>query len=703
MGRTLARYFSDSVNGEEMNCARDRYILFTALIFVICTMLPQTSSAQSPTPSPTPSSTSTSSSGAEITSTIELGLRGVHVNGSDNKYRSDLNYRPGFRVFDSSFLIENKEGHGNFFDSALVTTSGWGGDPSGMFRFNLERRGFYRFDSNIRRVKYFNNLTNHALNQHNANTDHGFGDFDLSIFPERESLRFRLGYSFNRTGGDGGFTTRAYGDEFGILSNVDSRSDDFRAGVEGKAYGFNLGLNYGFRKFNERTSYFIDGINLGNNPTNNPRLFTFERRNPIEGTTNFVQFHAQRTFASKLDFTARLIHSQTSTEFNLSERITGRDNSNNQVDLDLFAISGQAKRPQTRGDLGMTFRVTEKFRISNTFTFDQFNISGGNAFYEELRRRNAAGTGLPTVLTSTLAHRVTAYRRATNLIEADYQVNNRFGFNIGYRFTDRKVQIEGSNRNVSPTPITTIISEEFANQTHGLIAGFKAKPVNNWVIFFDAEHGKADNVFTRLANYDFTNFRFRTRANIKTFSINASFISRSNDNPSRSVEMPAVNFTSETRSRTFAASVDWTPAPEITLSGGYTFQHLNAVTDIIVPVAGARLAGISQYFVRDSSFFFDIHARPVKRVSVFASYRINDDRGQGGRVSTRAQDIITSYPMRFQSPEVRLAIKLTSNIDWNLGYQYYDYKERLGNPQNYNAHLPYTSLRIYFGKAAVDR
>jgi hypothetical protein len=650
------------------------------------------------TPSPTPGSSSPNSDHG-ITSTLEVGVRGIEVNGNDNKYRSDLNYRPGFRVFDSSFLIENKENRGNFFDSALVTVSGWGGDPSGMFRVNIERTGFYKFDSNIRRVKYINNLSNHALNEHNANTDHGFGDFDLSIFPERESLRFRIGYSFNRTGGDGGFTTRAYSDEFPVLSHVDTSSDDFRSAIEGKVYGFNLGLNYGFRKFNDRTRYFIEGLNLGNNPTNTARLFSFERNYPIEGTTNFVNFHAQRTFAKKFDFTARLIHSMTSTDFNLTETLTGRDNSNNQVDLDRFAISGEAKRPQTRGDLGMTYRVTDDFRISNTFTWDQFNISGGNQFFEELRRRNAAGTPLATTLTSTLSHRITAYRRATNLLEADYQVNHRFGFNIGYRYTDRRVEIEGSDRNLSsPTPTT--ISEEFENKTHGLIAGFRAKPINNWVIFADVEHGKADNVFTRLANYDFTNFRIRNRANYKAFSFNASFVSRENDNPSRSVETPPVNFTAETKSRTLALSADWNISPDYMFSGGYTYQNLTARADIIVPVGGVRLAGISEFFIRDSYFFFDVHARPIKRVSLFASYRISDDRGQGGRISTRAQDIITSYPMRFQSPEIKLAIRLSRNVDWNLGYQYYDYRDKFTLSQNYNAHLPYTSLRIYLGRSA---
>jgi hypothetical protein len=55
--------------------------------------------------------------------------------------------------------------------------------------------------------------------------------------------------------------------------------------------------------------------------------------------------------------------------------------------------------------------------------------------------------------------------------------------------------------------------------------------------------------------------------------------------------------------------------------------------------------------------------------------------------------------MRFQSPEIKLAIKVTRNVDWNVGYQYYDYKESIVGFQNYNAHLPYTSLRFYFGRA----
>ena len=120
-------------------------------------------------------------------------------------------------------------------------------------------------------------------------------------------------------------------------------------------------------------------------------------------------------------------------------------------------------------------------------------------------------------------------------------------------------------------------------------------------------------------------------------------------------------------------------------------------------MSGAYLQGFSQYYARDHYAFVDMSAKPFRRLSLYASYRISRDKGQGGRVSTAIQNFITSYPMQYLSPEVRAAIKLTRNIDWNIGYQYYDYRDSQTPTQNYRAHLPYTSLRIYFGSRAVDR
>jgi len=51
--------------------------------------------------------------------------------------------------------------------------------------------------------------------------------------------------------------------------------------------------------------------------------------------------------------------------------------------------------------------------------------------------------------------------------------------------------------------------------------------------------------------------------------------------------------------------------------------------------------------------------------------------------------------------EARVAVKLNRYLDWNFGYSYYNYRESLlvgPRSQNYHSHLPYTSLRFYFGR-----
>src|SRR5690606_30529294 len=88
-------------------------------------------SAQTPEPSPSPDPDERFT----IRGSTEIGARWVDVNGYENKFRSDFNYRNGFRVFDSSLVIDdNSTSGGKVFDSAMIIASGWGADPSGMVR-----------------------------------------------------------------------------------------------------------------------------------------------------------------------------------------------------------------------------------------------------------------------------------------------------------------------------------------------------------------------------------------------------------------------------------------------------------------------------------------------------------------------------------------------------------------------------------------
>src|SRR5687768_15357216 len=131
-----------------------------------------TATAQQPSPSPQKGADAQTQGPApkdggeagdyHVTSSVELGYRGLRVGGDLNKYQSDLNYKTGPRLFDTSFLVQAKPGKGSLFDTFLVTSSGWGGDPQGQMRFSLEKSSVYRFDGNYRRFKYFRAVNNIA-------------------------------------------------------------------------------------------------------------------------------------------------------------------------------------------------------------------------------------------------------------------------------------------------------------------------------------------------------------------------------------------------------------------------------------------------------------------------------------------------------------------------------------------------------------
>ena len=191
-----------------------RIVLSAGICLLTLTVvaLGQKPTAPAPTPTPNPA---LADQDYTITSSIEMGVRGLSVNGNDEKFRSDLNYKPGLRLFDSSFVMDAKHNEG--FDHLLFQSSGWGSDPSGFLRANLDKAGLYKFSSVVRRNRYYNNLDNFApvwsqvvntFSQHRFNTVRNMGDFDMTVFPDSEKLRLKFGYSYNRNQGPGMYTMR---------------------------------------------------------------------------------------------------------------------------------------------------------------------------------------------------------------------------------------------------------------------------------------------------------------------------------------------------------------------------------------------------------------------------------------------------------------------------------------------------------------
>ncbi len=734
----------------------------TILILALITLslaLASVTKAQEPTPSPTPKKSpeaSTAGPAVEagedagdytIISSLELGYRGQRVVGDLNKYRSDLNYKAGPRVFDSSLFIRTKQGKVDLFETLLVTSTGWGGDPFGHVRVNVENPKWYRFDGNYRRFKYFrflNNLANPnwvfspaafavppnpVTGEHGYNAETRLGDFDLTILPKNETIRFNIGFSPEKLSGPAFTNYHAGGNEFNFQSELRSRANDFRVGADGKVGPIDFSFLQGFRRFRD-DSFIILGPTPGIN--RNPAvaaLTSFNRVEPTRGSVNYTRFSAHTLVAKKLDITARIVYSKAESTFDLVESFTGRNwnprvtgwppgplpATPNTLNLGRYNITGSAKRPNTLGDIGVTFLATDKFRISNTFRVEDFTIDGVAVFSDffSITRGTGATLRTDTVGFSNLdANRITKYRKYQNTIEGDYQFNARYSIHFGYRYANRQIEERfegfnlGSNGSVTTPPARTASLEIEENHTNAFFTGFKARPANNWTIYFDAERGTADNVFTRIGNYDYTNIRAKSRYSPnKKLSFNLAFITRNNSNPSEIAGVSLQDFGVDVKTRIFSSSVDWAPTSKVSLSTGYNYNWVNS--DAVVEYFFNSIRhplGHSLYFMRNNFFFVDATAQPLKRVTFYAAYRINKDNGQGDRLADPTGSpgtLISSYPMSFQSPEARVTIKFNRRLDWNLGYQYYNYRESplVGpRPQNYHAHLPYTSLRFYFGR-----
>jgi hypothetical protein len=720
---------------------------------LVLMLLAGVAGAQQPTPTPKKSDakkTAPASTGAgedagnyNIIGSVEFGYRGLSVTGNDNKYKSDLNYSAGPRLFDSSFMMRSKDGKGELFDTLMVTSTGWGADPQGSLRISAEKPKWYRFEGSYRRFKYFRVLNNIAnpnwifspttfsvppdpiTGDHSFNTNTSLGDFDLTLLPKNEKIRFNVGYSPERYSGPAFTSYHQGGNEFNLLSNLESRSNDLRVGADGTLGPIDYSFLQGFRRF--RDDSFIDlgptkGVNL------NPAVAsfnTFNRQEPTRGTVNYTRLSLHSLVARKLDITGRVTYSKATSDSTFLERETGTNFATrigsgataqlappNTLLLGQYNIPGSVDRPNWLGDIGVTYLATDKLRISNTFRVEDFQINGTAVFNDIFSIQKGAVNDTRT-FTNLAAFKTTFYRKYEDTIEGDYQFSKNYAFHVGYRYGSRRIEetLTGYSLN-SNAPVLAVPEDEIENNhTHAFFGGFKARPVKNWLVYFDAEHGTADNVFTRIGNYNYTNARAKStyRPNRKV-GFNLTAIIKDNANPSEIAGVSLNDFGVNLKTRTFTSSVDWIANTNLSFSTGYNYNWVNsdAVVDYFYQVPPAvsvrHPIGHSLYFVRNNFFFIDMTARPARRATLYVSWRLNQDGGQGTRVSDPTGTpgtLINSYPMRFQTLDTRLAIKLNRWLDWNVGYSYYNYDESLlvgPRPQNYHAHLPYTSLRIYFGR-----
>ena len=360
-----------------------------------------------------------------IQQAIEAGYRSTWINGNTNTYDTFVNLGSGLRLFDYSLNMRSLDHNGLLFDSLDFSNFGYGGDPNDVTRLRLEKNKWYDFRFLFRRDKNFwdYNLLANPLNPstsipsvgiatspHSLDLVRRMQDYNLTLFPQSR-VRVRLGFSHDRDEGPGFFTTDGgtipqFNETYSYTTN------SYRAGVD-----FRI-LPRTTISYDQFLSYFKQDNVVADNPQNSG--FQLANGTPVDpgiiwstnGPVEVLPCAAPIATAPNIfnpNCNGYLSYSQASSPRNFmpTERLRFQSNyfknfetsgslgystANNSVPNfseivnDYVSRDGSrgstaggpanAKRVSVNANWSGVYSVTDKFRILDSFRYDNWRTPG---------------------------------------------------------------------------------------------------------------------------------------------------------------------------------------------------------------------------------------------------------------------------------------------------------------------------------------
>jgi hypothetical protein len=636
-----------------------------------------------------------------ITNFFETGYRWTLVGGSAEEYRSDVNYRNGLRLLESSLAINSKDGHGHYFDQILLNTLGLGNDPYESATLRVQKNGLYRYDLLWRENDYTNAGLTVAGGLHQMDTVMRLLDNEFTLFPQSH-YRVRAGYSRNVQEGPMLATSLELDNNtinstaLPVFADLRQTWNEYRLGADMEFAGFRFTVLHRWDYFKQDTPYSAYGIatsaSLGV-PNDLTTLQKFTKAQPVHGRNpgwlgNLVAIH--KLWAAN----ARISYTDGHNNFAMSEYASGLgrfgDAANRQI-----SVIGSAGRPMLTADLNFSLFPTKKLTIVNNISVDNLRING-DSNYTEL------DTG--TNLGQTVNFRYLGILMVTNTTDLNYQAKNWIAAYGTYGYTDRMVTtIEGF---ALPAFANSSSSATYENSNHlqtGTL-GIRVRPWKPLTASVEGGIGRADNPLTPVSDRNFSAINGRVDYRTRKLQLSTSYKQYYNVNAPVSLS----DYSSHTRN--YTASASWAPKDWFSVDGSYVKLHLDTMSGV------AYFAGIGRPTLQTAETFYrsNIHAvnfglrYAFRRVAdLYVGYTLTKDTGDGrptatGNVTDPAPALLASvqsFPLSYQSPLARVSIRLTPKFRWNVGYQFYNYHEQfgvLGYYQNFHANTGYSSVTWMF-------
>jgi hypothetical protein len=627
------------------------------------------------------------------TSSLEFGYRTTDVNGSRDKFMSDVNIREGLRLFNYSLDSRSVTGTG-LYDFMHADATGAGGDPQQTFAFRIDKARAYKFDASVRRLNYLRFLPEYALGTHNIDTRQQISDFNLKLLPQR-AVRFNLGYNRAMQKGYSQITTSANSDIFPDPGNRRWESNNYRIGLDATWRNWDFFAEEMYRTYKWDTAYnWPGGVNPGViNPSDAATITYFTRPEASRAHGSVTRASVNGSLAKRIHIVLRGMYSEERLNSFIMETYAGTTTAaNTKILTNVFSSNGSSRRPSTSFDAGVSFDLTDHLRLDNSFRYSDFTINGF-AFVNTLNQRQV-GTGpitttnpapfaaFPNQSTAfgTYATRNTELANYVNTLDLIYSRGRKLTASAGWRATHRDVTLSDLGG-----------AENDQQNTNAGIGNLRIRPVERFNLFFDYEKGQSNNVFVRVAPMDFQ--RARARASVEAthkLTFIATVATTDRNNPTQFVQND-----SNYRSASFSAL--WEPMEKLFFNAGYNYDYIHSEANIYYFIASTARTGKSLFYSKQDFFFFDTRVPVTKYADVLMVYRYVHDRGAPTVVPlTGANDFVTAFPLRRHNPEARLALHFNRHATFNFSYRHFSYNERNFFRQDYRSNILTSSLRLTF-------
>jgi hypothetical protein len=613
-----------------------------------------------------------------IVQSWEFGYRFAAVGGNQDKYRSDVNYRDGIRLLNSNLTVNSKDGHGRWFDEILLATQGLGNDPYESVTFRVQKNKLYRYDLLWRRNDYFNPGLTVASGQHLETTTHRWQDHDLTLFPQSH-FRLRAGYSRVALNGPALTTEQEFdsrSDVFPIFRNIRQQFQEYRLGGDGEWKGFRFTVLRRWEYFKEDTADALAGAGA---------LSSFVRAQPYRGNTPgwMGNLYGERKWFA---IHARVTYAGGRGDFVQNETAIGVDRFGAAANRQIL-VSGNGDRPVVTGDFNLTLFPLGRFTIINQTSASNTRMTGNN-FYRQFDNSNFSF--------SSVNFQFLGVRLVTNATDLHYRYSKKFDVFGGFRYADR--EIRSTEDQGAPGSGLDGVTAAQSNHTKAGVAGVNVIPMKNVRAHLEAEIGRNDNPFTPVSLRNYHAIRGKVQYRTKTMSVGGGYQENYNNN---SIQITAYS----SRGRSYSGEASWNAKSWVSVDGSYSKLHLDTIGGIDFFAGSPRSVEITG---QQSIYISNIHAANVglrfglkKYADLYLGYNLTKDTGDGRASASGAAGVAgiltnaQTFPLTYQTPLLRLSVRIHEKLRWNIGYQYYGYKEDFGlfsYNQNYRANTGYTSL-----------